>query len=147
MSALHTILRAAKAILALAGFKQYAVAAGVADVALTAGETAIPPALAAVESAISPALARIFGRVQTHAADGASTVFLAAPDMNATLFNQYADAVRAALAKDAEATGTTMPRVVLLPPGMTLQVLKETADEFKAALDYLKSTQQGVWKL
>jgi hypothetical protein len=118
MRAIHAILRAAKAILAAAGLTKYAVEAEVADVALTTVE-------------------QVVAQVKTHAADGATTIFLSAPDMSSALFRQYVDSLRDTFRAEREKSGVTLPHIVLLPPGMTLEVVKEAADQLAHAAEYL----------
>jgi hypothetical protein len=119
MKAIHAILTAAKGVLAACGLKKYAVAVEVADVAPTTVEGVV-------------------AQVQTHAADGASTVFLSAPDMSPALFRQYTSALRDAFQKEYARTGSKLAHVVMLPPGMTLEVVKEAADQLLHAAEYLK---------
>jgi hypothetical protein len=118
MRAIHAILRAAKGILAAAGLTKYAVEAEVADVALTTVE-------------------QVVAQVKTHAADGATTIFLSAPDMSSALFRQYVDSLRDTFRAEREKSGVTLPHIVLLPPGMKLEVVKEAADQLAHAAEYL----------
>jgi hypothetical protein len=122
MKAIHAILNAAKVILGLTGNKPAALAVGAADVALTTVET-------------------IVAQTKTHGADGATTVFLTSPDMDAQLFRQYTQVIRAAFIRDTTATGIALPRVVMLPPGMTMEVVKETADQLLHAAAYINDME------
>jgi hypothetical protein len=80
---------------------------------------------------------QVVAQVKTHAADGATTIFLSAPDMSSALFRQYVDSLRDTFRAEREKSGVTLPHIVLLPPGMTLEVVKEAADQLAHAAEYL----------
>jgi hypothetical protein len=115
---LHAILTATKAVLAALGLRRAEVAVAAAD-------------------AVATGIEEIVKAVKVHAADGKTVAFLSAPDMPAQVFKQYADALRAAFEKDRDATGVHMPRLVLLPPGVTMETVKETAAQLEHAAQYL----------
>ena len=126
MRAIHAILRAAKVILGLTGNKPAAVAVGAADVAVTTIES-------------------IIAQVKTHGADGASMVFLeSSGQISAPLFREYGKALREAFEADHAKTGADLPRVVVLPPGLTMEVVKETAEQLAHAAEYLSKQKENA---
>jgi phosphoserine phosphatase len=87
----------------------------------------------AVET-VATSLEQVAAAVHVHAANGHTVAFLSAPDMPYELFKEYADKLRAVFSKDSAANGVLMPRVVILPPGVSLEVVKHKAAEVEAAV-------------
>jgi len=115
MKAIHAILAAVKAVLHTLGLKRAEAVVETVDKAATTVEDVI-------------------AAVQVHAADGNTVAFLVTPpDMSYGIFKAYADALRNSFAKDRAASGVAMPRVIILPPGMTVEVVKEKAAQLEAA--------------
>jgi hypothetical protein len=133
MRAIHAILAAAKRL--------FPKPAAVVDEAAVATLLA---AMTPVEHVAAPdPFAPLVAQTKALAADGQSTAFLTSPDMEARAFRQYAEALRSAFAADAAKTGARLPRVVILPPGMTMEVVRQNARELEHVIEYLSSTNQS----
>jgi len=105
MKAIHAILAAVKAALAITGQKK-------AEVAVETVDT------------VATTLEQVLAAVKVHAADGNTVAFISSPDTSYDIFKKYSDVLRDVFAKDTAANGVAMPRVVLLPPGVGLEVVR-----------------------
>jgi hypothetical protein len=79
--------------------------------------------------------------VKVQAVDPAHTVFVTAPDMDAKAFRDYATALRAAFTAHRERTGAATPNVVMLPPGVTMEVVKQNAEELVHVAKFLAENE------
>ncbi|MFM0608719.1 hypothetical protein PQR05_29735 [Paraburkholderia sediminicola] len=66
--------------------------------------------------------------VRVATANGDIVAFISTRDMSYDLFRQYTEAIRAAFEKDRARTGIVMPRVVILPPGVTVDMVRVELD-------------------
>jgi hypothetical protein len=88
---------------------------------------------------IATTLEEAVASVRVAAANGDTCAFISSADMDYDLFKEYTTLLREAFEKDRARTGVVMPRVVILPPGVTVDIAHK--DDEQAYIDAANNTK------